>query len=83
MIAAARVLRLEGPRRRGELLLDPHDDERRERLVAAFDAADILVRGYAGDGVRITIAGPEANDRVLAVLADQVGMLTADDPEAS
>jgi len=47
------------------------DDEQRLRLVEAFDAAEILVRGYAGDGVRITIAGPEANDRVLAVLAEQ------------
>lgn len=37
--------------------------------VAAFDAADILVRGYAGDGVRITIADPPANDRMLAVLS--------------
>jgi histidinol-phosphate aminotransferase len=45
------------------------DDAERERLVAAFDAAGIMVRGYAGDGVRITLADPASNDRVLAVLA--------------
>ncbi|WP_380162194.1 histidinol-phosphate transaminase [Kineococcus sp. R86509] len=44
------------------------DDARREELVEAFAAADVLVRGYAGDGVRITLADPATNDRVLAVL---------------
>jgi histidinol-phosphate aminotransferase len=44
------------------------DDARREGLVEAFAAADVLVRGYAGDGVRITLADPATNDRVLAVL---------------
>jgi histidinol-phosphate aminotransferase len=28
-----------------------------------------MVRGYAGDGVRVTLADPASNDRVLAVLA--------------
>ena len=37
--------------------------------LAAFDAAGVLVRGYAGDGVRVTLADPATNDRVLAVLA--------------
>ena len=83
VIAAARSYGWKVPDGEANFFWIRTDDERRERLVAAFDAADILVRGYAGDGVRITIAGPEANDRVLAVLADQVGMLTADDPEAS
>ena len=46
------------------------DDPTRERLVAAFDAAGVLVRGYPGDGVRVTLADPASNDRVLAVLAD-------------
>ncbi len=44
-------------------------DAERERLVAAFDAAGVMVRGYAGDGVRITVADAVSNDRVLAVLA--------------
>lgn len=37
----------------------------------AFDAADILVRGYPGDGVRISLADPATNDRVVAVLAQR------------
>lgn len=41
------------------------------QLMAAFDAADILVRGYPGDGIRISLADPATNDRVLAVLADR------------
>lgn len=45
------------------------DDAERERLVAAFDDAGVMVRGYAGDGVRVTLADPATNDRVLAVLA--------------
>jgi histidinol-phosphate aminotransferase len=44
-------------------------DAERERLMSAFDAAGVLVRGYAGDGVRVTLADPASNDRVLAVLA--------------
>ncbi|MDQ7992589.1 MAG: histidinol-phosphate transaminase [Propionicimonas sp.] len=44
-------------------------DDLLAELMAAFDEADILVRGYAGDGVRISIADPASNDLVLAVLA--------------
>ena len=44
------------------------DDDLRTRLVDAMADADILVRGYAGDGVRISLADRAANDRVLAVL---------------
>lgn len=40
-------------------------------LMDAFDAADILVRGYPGDGVRISLADPATNDRVVAVLAQR------------
>ncbi len=39
------------------------------RLVDAFDAADVLVRAYPTDGVRITIADGPTNDRVLEVLS--------------
>ncbi|WP_432560813.1 histidinol-phosphate transaminase [Kineococcus sp. SYSU DK003] len=45
------------------------DDVRRAELLAAFDAAGVLVRGYPGDGIRITLADPATNDRVLDVLA--------------
>ncbi len=44
------------------------DDSARTRWVDALAAADILVRGYAGDGIRISLADTAANDRVLAVL---------------
>ncbi len=46
------------------------------QLMDAFDAADILVRGYAGDGVRISLADPATNDRVLEVLADRTRFAT-------
>jgi histidinol-phosphate aminotransferase len=39
-------------------------------LLQAFTTADINVRAYAGDGVRITLADPATNDRVLNVLRD-------------
>ncbi len=46
-------------------------DELRERPLDALSGADILARGYAVDGVRITLADAATNDRVLAVLADR------------
>jgi len=51
------------------------DDPGREQLLAAFSEADIIVRGYPGDGVRITLADAVTNDRVLAVLASVAGRL--------
>lgn len=47
----------------------PAGEFEQTRLLSAFDAADILVRGYPGDGIRITIADAASNDRVLQVLA--------------
>lgn len=52
----------------GNFLWIRADDTLRAKLVDAFDRADILVRGYQGDGVRITVADPAANDRVLRLL---------------
>jgi len=46
-------------------------DELRVQLLDALAQADILARGYAVDGVRITLADAAINDRVLAVLADR------------
>ena len=43
--------------------------DRTPELVAAFQAAGLTVRPYGTDGVRVTIAEPEANDRVLEVTA--------------
>jgi len=44
-------------------------DDRRELVVDLLGRNDILVRAYAGAGVRISIADRTSNDRVLAVLA--------------
>jgi histidinol-phosphate aminotransferase len=44
------------------------DENLRARLVEAFDAAGIMVRAYQGDGVRITVAEPASNNRVLRIL---------------
>jgi histidinol-phosphate aminotransferase len=74
MITAARKLGWEVPDSAANFIWLRLDDQRREQLVAAFDSAEILVRGYLNDGVRVTVAGREANDRVLAVLADQVDL---------
>ena len=46
-------------------------DALRTQLLEALAGADILARGYALDGVRITLADARTNDRVLAVLADR------------
>ena len=43
-------------------------DPERELMLDALADADILARGFAGDGVRITVADAAANDRVVAVL---------------
>ena len=43
------------------------DLEDGEAFAAACEAAGITVRPFAGEGVRITIAEQEANDRVIEV----------------
>ncbi|MET4589787.1 histidinol-phosphate transaminase [Arthrobacter sp. 754] len=52
----------------GNFLWIRADDHLIASLVDAFDHAGIMVRAYPGDGVRITVAGPASNDRVLRVL---------------
>ncbi|WP_156386107.1 histidinol-phosphate transaminase [Arthrobacter sp. Soil764] len=47
------------------------EDDLRVRILEALADADILVRGYAVDGVRITLADEATNNRVLAVLSDR------------
>ncbi|MCA0297326.1 MAG: histidinol-phosphate transaminase [Actinobacteria bacterium] len=66
--AAARELGWDVPPGQANFVWLRAGDAERERLVAAFDEAGIMVRGYAGDGVRVTLADPASNDRVLAVL---------------
>ncbi|WP_455833560.1 histidinol-phosphate transaminase [Pseudarthrobacter siccitolerans] len=64
---AARGWKLEPSQ--GNFLWIRADDELRTTLMGAFDGAGIMVRAYQGDGVRITVADPAANDRVLRILA--------------
>ncbi|XAS64803.1 histidinol-phosphate transaminase [Micrococcaceae bacterium Sec5.8] len=56
------------PPSQGNFLWIRADEGLQARLVDAFDRAGIMVRAYQGDGVRITVAGPTANNRVLRVL---------------
>ncbi|MFK4637182.1 histidinol-phosphate transaminase [Paenarthrobacter histidinolovorans] len=46
-------------------------DETRVPLEERFQSAGILVRGYARDGIRISVADAEANNRVINLLAAQ------------
>jgi len=41
--------------------------ERTDEVAAAFDAADLMVRPFSGDGIRISVGEEESIDRVLAV----------------
>jgi histidinol-phosphate aminotransferase len=41
-------------------------------FAAACQAAGVAVRPFAGEGARVTIGEPEANDIVVAVAADFV-----------
>ncbi|MDE8588365.1 histidinol-phosphate transaminase [Arthrobacter sp. NQ4] len=61
----------------GNFLWIRADDNLRGRLVEAFDSAGILVRAYQGDGVRITVADPASNDRVLKLLAAHAALATS------
>lgn len=53
----------------GNFLWIRADEQLLATLVDAFDRAGILVRAYQGDGVRITVADPASNNRVLKLLA--------------
>ncbi len=46
--------------------------ERTDEVAAAFDAADLIVRPFSGDGIRISVGEEESLDKVLAVAAAQV-----------
>ena len=45
-----------------------------ERFALACESAGVVVRPFAGDGVRVTIGQPRANDLWLAVLRDFLGL---------
>lgn len=70
VIAAVRELGWPVPDSEGNFFWLRCADELRERLVHEFNEAGIMVRGYAGDGIRVTVADAPANDRVLGLLAE-------------
>lgn len=70
VVAALRAAGWEIPDSEANFVWIRVDDDARVRLIDLLADADILVRGYAGDGVRISLADAAANDRVLAVLGD-------------
>ncbi|WP_309066054.1 histidinol-phosphate transaminase [Microbacterium sp.] len=43
--------------------------ERTDQIAAAFDAADLIVRPFSGDGIRISVGEPESIDKVLEAAA--------------
>ncbi|CAM3312836.1 Putative phenylalanine aminotransferase [Arthrobacter ulcerisalmonis] len=53
----------------GNFLWIRADAELLATLVDAFNGVGIMVRAYQGDGVRITVADPASNNRVLRLLA--------------
>lgn len=44
-------------------------DDSTQRIDAALTEAGVLARAFPGEGIRITIGSPDANDRALAALA--------------
>ncbi|MFD5226000.1 histidinol-phosphate transaminase [Microbacterium sp. NPDC058342] len=46
--------------------------ERTDEVAAAFDAADLIVRPFSGDGIRISVGEEESIEQVLQVAAAQV-----------
>ena len=46
--------------------------ERTEAFAAACERAGVVVRAFPGEGVRVTVAEPEASDRFLAVAAAEL-----------
>ena len=45
--------------------------ERTDEVAAAFVAADLIVRPFSGDGIRISVGEEESLDRVLEAAAAQ------------
>ncbi|WP_291045459.1 histidinol-phosphate transaminase [Herbiconiux sp.] len=69
VLAALRALGFTAPDSETNFVWLRLGDTGRERALGLLAEADILARGFAGDGLRITLADPATNDRVLATLA--------------
>lgn len=74
-IVAERARLVAGLGERGWSVPDPQGNflwfagEKAGAIVAAAEERGLSVRAFAGEGVRITVAEPEANDRVLEMFA--------------
>ena len=64
-----RYCRLRRPAVAGQLRLAAARRRRRRRLAQHCEAGGVIVRPFAGDGVRVTIGLPEENDQFLALLS--------------
>lgn len=65
LVAGLRETGWEVPDAQGNFVWLPAGDRALE-VAAVFEAADLIVRPFAGDGVRITVAEEESLDRVVA-----------------
>lgn len=81
VVQAARELGWEIPDSSANFFWLRLENPERTQLLEAFDTAEILVRGYPTDGIRITIAGREANNRVLNVLSQNAPGSSSEDVE--
>jgi histidinol-phosphate aminotransferase len=64
---AVRSLLPEVPSTQANFVWLPLAGDRATAFAAACEAGGVLVRPFAGDGVRVTIGTPEENDRFLAI----------------
>lgn len=72
VLARVRELGWSVPEAQGNFFWLPLGD-RTEAFVAACAAKRLSVRGFPGEGVRVTVAEPAANQRMLEVLTDFTG----------
>lgn len=68
LIASVREFGWEVPESQANFIWLRTPEDVREELLAAFTKADVLVRAYPGDGIRISLADKTTNQRVLDVL---------------
>ncbi|MFB2580201.1 aminotransferase class I/II-fold pyridoxal phosphate-dependent enzyme [Herbiconiux sp. P15] len=80
VIAAVRELGYTTPAGQANFIWLRLDDDARERTLARLAEHDILARGYADAGVRISLADPTTNDRVLTALATLAPSLATPTP---
>jgi histidinol-phosphate aminotransferase len=67
VVAAVRSLLPEVPPTQANFVWLPLAGDRATALAAACEAGGVVVRPFAGDGVRVTIGTPEENDAFLAI----------------